>query len=139
MNRNTIITTDFSNLTTKTLYHQRWKDDPKLRHLYENGAQCGGCSFYAPFNTDYGLCCHPQSPHVMETTFEHFACLAYVDEGWGPHSFSVDEARKCHCQGEPIYKTMETIMLLLDRKDLSDELNRHLWLLQQYLGNHYEA
>lgn len=88
MNKNRIITDDFSNEDARRLYLERWPDDPALAERVEEGEQCGGCSFYAPFNADYGLCCHAESCHHLETVFEHFGCHAYEAEGWGAHSFS---------------------------------------------------
>jgi hypothetical protein len=31
--------------------------------------------------------------------FEHFTCPAYVNEGWGPHSFTETEESHCRCVG----------------------------------------
>lgn len=86
-NRNTIITTGWSNPDSEALYRAEWPDEPTIRAQYFDGEQCGGCSFYAPFNDDYGLCCNPNSRHTLETVFEHFTCATYLAEGWGPHSF----------------------------------------------------
>lgn len=133
MNTNKIVTTDFSNSETKAIYEHDWNGDASLQHQHENGEQCGGCSFYAPFNEDYGLCCNKASRHHTETLFEHFTCSAYAHEGWGPHSFSSIDDLRCQCQGEPIYKTMQTIVILLDRDGLDDELQSHLRVLRQYV------
>jgi hypothetical protein len=97
---NSIITNDFSNDASRDLYTTCWPDEPACRQLYESGMQCGGCSFYAEFNYDWGLCCHSESRHYLETVFEHFTCSSYVDEGWGPHSFSKDKEFHCRCSGE---------------------------------------
>lgn len=100
MNINTIATDRFSNPESCDLYFAQWPDEPACESQYENGDQCGGCSFFAPFNSDYGLCAHPKSRHHLETVFEHFTCPAYVQEGWGPHSFSADKDLHCRCGGE---------------------------------------
>ncbi len=88
MNENSIITDRWSNNDSRRLYELQWSDEPKVREQYEEGQQCGGCSFFAPFNCDWGLCCHAASRHHLETVFEHFTCPAYVNEGWEAHSFS---------------------------------------------------
>jgi len=81
-NRNRILTSDFSNRNTRDLY---------LQQAPINGEkQCGGCSFYALFNYDYGLCCHPTARFYLETVFEHFGCEKNVYEGWEAHSFRKD-------------------------------------------------
>ncbi len=91
MNENKIVTHQFSNPESERLYRADWPGEPQCRQQHERGDQCGGCSFYAKFNADYGLCCHPRSRHFKETVFEHFTCPAYVREGWGPHSFTEKE------------------------------------------------
>lgn len=101
-NENKIATNDFSNDESKRLYADGWTDEPICRGNYERGNQCGGCSFFAPLNYDYGICCHNKSRHFTETVFEHFTCPAHVPEGWGPHSFSDDSSFHCRCQGEPV-------------------------------------
>ena len=88
MNENHIITDRWSNAESEGLYKQSWPAEPDVRAKYENGEQCGGCAFFAPFNFDYGLCCHNESRHFTETVFEHFTCPAYHVEGWEAHSFS---------------------------------------------------
>jgi hypothetical protein len=88
MNQNHIITDTWSNEETQKIYMAGWVDEPELKEQYENGLQCGSCSFFAPFNYDWGLCCHAKSWHHLETVFEHFTCADFVDEGWGAHSFT---------------------------------------------------
>ncbi len=101
MNANRIITDNWSNESSRQLYAAKWPDEPALRVACENGErQCGGCSFFAAFNADWGLCAHAQSRHHLETVFEHFACPSFVDEGWGPHSFTADPEFHCRCEGE---------------------------------------
>ncbi|QDV35712.1 hypothetical protein [Tautonia plasticadhaerens] len=102
MNRNMIVTGGWSNDEARTLYEAGWPGEPEVRRRYKAGEQCGGCSYYAKFNSDWGLCCHPASRHRLETVFEHFTCPVQVNEGWGPHSFSDDLDFHCRCQGEPL-------------------------------------
>ena len=90
-NRNAIITNSWSNLDSEALYRAGWPDEPEVRSKYIDGHQCGGCAFFAPFNSNYGLCCNPDARHVTETVFEHFTCPAYTAEGWGPHSFGAPD------------------------------------------------
>jgi len=99
MNLNQIVTTNWSNPQSEQLYQLRWPDEPDVRTACEEGQQCGGCSFFAEFNADWGLCCHAQSRHFLETVFEHFVCPSHVNEGWGPHSFSVEPEFHCRCGG----------------------------------------
>ncbi|MCE9547991.1 MAG: hypothetical protein K8T25_21165 [Planctomycetia bacterium] len=99
MNQNGIVTNNFSNPQSEQLYWQQWPEEPACRQQYENGQQCGGCSFFAPFDADWGLCCHVKSRHFLETVFEHFTCPTYVHEGWGPHSFSENAEFHCRCGG----------------------------------------
>ena len=80
MNSNFILTNTFSNHYTRALYMSRHTDH-----------QCGGCSFYAGFNHDYGLCCLDESPYYLETVFEHFGCEKYIFEDWLYHSFEKDK------------------------------------------------
>ncbi len=101
MNQNHITTTNWSNKDSEIKYREHWPGEPAVFEKYENGFQCGGCSFFAPFNLDWGLCCHAASRHHLETVFEHFTCPAYVDEGWGPHSFNENADFHCHCEGGP--------------------------------------
>lgn len=81
-NRNRIQTSGFSNQDTRDLYE---KQAP-----IPDRQQCGGCSYYALFNEDFGLCCHPEARFYLETVFEHFGCEKNVFEGWDAHSFRKD-------------------------------------------------
>lgn len=93
MNKNVIEYGRFSNPDSEAMYRENWPADTCARRKHETGLQCGGCSFYAPFNSDWGLCCHPESCHRFETIFEHFTCPVHVNEGWEYHSFC-EEAGK---------------------------------------------
>ena len=84
MNANRIILGTWSNPESERLFRSKWPLEPDVFELYDSGRQCGGCAFYAVFNSDYGLCCHPQSRHHLETVFEHFTCA--VVEGGGDES-----------------------------------------------------
>ena len=99
MNKNKIVTTDWSNVGSRLMYQKQWPDDPACQEKYEAGEQCDGCSFFAPFNADWGLCCHQKSRHYLETVFEHFTCPNYINEGWGPHSFTERQELHCRCGG----------------------------------------
>ncbi len=87
MNENHVVTDKFSNPESERRYRANWPEEPALFAQYEEGGQCGGCAFFAPFSGDWGLCCNPSSRHLTETVFEHFTCAALVNEGWGSHSF----------------------------------------------------
>jgi hypothetical protein len=100
MNRNQVSTNNWSNIQTAEMYREEWPNEPHLKiQARDLGEQCGGCSFFAKVNEDWGLCCHKQSRHHLETVFEHFTCGSFVDEGWGPHSFSADKEFHCRCGG----------------------------------------
>jgi hypothetical protein len=98
-NQNRIITDGFSNQESLRMYREQWPREPTTAEQHERGEQCGGCSFFAPFNKDWGLCCNVQSRHHLETVFEHFTCPAIVEEGWGPHSFNGNTEFHCRCGG----------------------------------------
>lgn len=100
INQNSIITDHWSSPAAKQLYKSNWPDEPICQAQYEEGRQCGGCSFFAAFNADWGLCCHNGSRHHLETVFEHFTCPQYMHEGWGPHSFTTDSSFRCRCGGQ---------------------------------------
>jgi hypothetical protein len=91
MNQNSIITEGFSNPESETEYVSKFPSDPKARDLCEEGYQCGGCSYYAEFNADYGLCCNSDSKHHLETVFEHFTCSQIDIESWDYHTFGGGE------------------------------------------------
>lgn len=98
-NTNHVATTSYSSPTSAQLHKSKWPDDPFSRELYEAGIQCGGCSFFAKFNSDWGLCVNSRSRHHLETVSEHFTCPAHVNEGWGPHSFNDNPIFHCKCGG----------------------------------------
>jgi hypothetical protein len=52
VNQNQILTTTWSNPASEQLYKSHWPDEPQVFKQYENGQQCGGCAFFAPFNYD---------------------------------------------------------------------------------------
>ena len=106
-NSNVIATDTWSSDESRRLYETGWPAEAELKRQYEEGGQCGGCSFFAKFNGDWGLCCNPKSRHYLETVFEHFTCPTYAAEGWGPHSFSDDPSFHCRCGGGPFWDEEE--------------------------------
>jgi hypothetical protein len=121
-NQNILVTNGWSNPDAATLYATQWPVDPVCRALQEECRQCGGCSFFAPFNADWGLCCHPKSRHHLETVFEHFTCPNQVNEGWGPHSFTEDTSLQCRCGGhDSEYWDRLTAILSQTEKPVSDQ------------------
>jgi len=88
VNENRIVTERFSNPDTQRRYRAHWPGEPALFAQYEEVGQCGGCAYFVPFNSDWGLCRNTASRHVTETAFEHFTCEALVEEGWGAHTFT---------------------------------------------------
>jgi hypothetical protein len=99
-NQNQLITTTWSNAGSAELFATKWRGEPQCIAQYHEGRQCGGCSFFAKFNANWGLCTFAKSRHYQETVFEHFTCPHYVHEGWGPHSFTEDTSFHCRCGGE---------------------------------------
>lgn len=79
MNANRIFAEGFSNPDTRRHYQDKAPIDGRI--------QCGGCSFYAVFNADWGLCCHRKSGYYLETASEHFGCDQHIPESWESHSF----------------------------------------------------
>ena len=55
-NANTVVRDYWSSVSSSQLHLARWPSEPDVRRRYENGEQCGGCAFFAPFNYDWGLC-----------------------------------------------------------------------------------
>jgi hypothetical protein len=120
MNRNKIIISDFSNPETAIIdQKQGYKD-----------FQCGGCSFYAPFNFDLGLCCNPKSHYKYETVTEHFSCKNVVPESWTMHSFY--EGR--HHDFDTVYKFLKEAAEIIKRNKFSLSVNEKELLLKI---NHY--
>ncbi len=98
MNENRIVTHNWSNKESEILMRNCWPDEPELCKQQSQGyGQCGGCSFFAKLNRDWGLCCHAKSRHHLETISEHFTCASYVGESWDAHSFSENEDDHCFC------------------------------------------
>jgi hypothetical protein len=77
----------WSDPRTKKMYLDRFPGEPELHRQADDGQQCGGCSFFAPFGLDFGLCAHGDSRHYLETVFEHFTCGVHVPECWTHSSF----------------------------------------------------
>jgi len=115
--KNRITTDAFTDPDAEQAYRAGWPDDPDLADQHFQGDQCGGCSFFAPFNGDYGLCCDTESRHHLETVFEHFTCPGFVGEGWGPHSFSTDLEDHCRCGGGYLVDAVASVLAAIDRED----------------------
>lgn len=144
MNGNQIVTDRFSNPVSETLYQTRWQNEPATaENFYHKGKQCGGCSFFAKFNEDWGLCCHRDSRHQLETVFEHFTCPSYVDEGWAAHSFlkaadrtaleNFDKEGTTICSLVSTYVNANQLGIITNQ-DTSYLLHDHLWPFRPDLG-----
>jgi hypothetical protein len=87
MNANKVVTDGFSNPDSEFEFQNGYPSDSKARELAAESYQCGGCSYFAPLNADYGMCCNSKSPCHLETVFEHFTCSEIDIESWAYHSF----------------------------------------------------
>lgn len=116
MNKNLLITDNWSNPESEDRYLSNWKGEPEIQTRREAGEECRKCSFWAKFDEEWGLCCHPKSRHSLETVFERFTCPSYVDEGFGPHSFTANPARHCVCggRGEKYLNRLSNMMDTID-------------------------
>ena len=99
-NTNSVETQNWSNPNSQYFFENGWPNDPGLFDKYQQGIQCGSCSFFASFNDHWGLCCFEKSRHFKETIFEQFTCPSQINEGWGPHSFSANSEDHCQCEAE---------------------------------------
>src|SRR5260221_7733410 len=144
MNTNQIVTDRFSNPASEAMYHTQWRDEPETaENFYLNGKQCGGCSFYAKFDSDWGLCCHPDSRHRLETVFEHFTCPSYEDEGWDAHHFLTTKMREFFensekeevaiCRLVSDYVNTKSLGIVTTR-DIGYKLHEGLWNFKPDLG-----
>jgi hypothetical protein len=133
MNSNKIVCDGFSNPDSRRRYESQWPDEPDVAALYQAGRQCGGCSHFAPLNSDYGICCAGGSRHFTESVFEHFTCPSQVDEGWGPHSFSADPQFWCRCQGQPVFEALRAVVAMLQGQSALAEITAQLAVLREYL------
>ena len=125
MNFNNICTDGFSNPESRKLLENDWPNDPKAKTLYQEGLQCGGCSFYANLNSDWGLCLNTNSSHFKETIFEHFTCTDHVEEGWDrPHSFTQDKTWHCVCN--ELKSILNTLKDKFSDKKLRLRIKRYL-------------
>ena len=74
----------------------------QLRHIDDmydltaGCAQCGGCSFFAAIDGDYGICCNPQSRNDGRVTFEHGGCIdhSFIQELLSNIGLEADNALK---------------------------------------------
>lgn len=133
MNTNQLVTDRFSNAESEALYKSQWRAEPSLAEQYRAGRQCGGCTYFAPFNADFGLCCGRPSRHFAETVFEHFTCPSQVNEGWGPHSFCSDPEFMCRCHGEPVYESIASVLAVVGDDTRQADLEEHLRVLREYV------
>lgn len=78
-NQNHIVTEGWSNPDSQARYVHGWLGEPKSAEQYRTGHGCLGCSSFAAFNADWGLCCNQDSRHFTETVFEHFTCPWFSD------------------------------------------------------------
>jgi hypothetical protein len=124
MNTNKIVTNEFSNPESKKLYESDYENEPHLRDNF----QCGGCSFYAEFNSDWGLCCHPKSRHYLETIYEHFTCPVHVAESWQYHSFTdFNAAPKLKKWHDMLFELPEEIYD--QAMNIAEEADTHFYLV----------
>jgi hypothetical protein len=130
MDVNNIITDGFSNPETRFEYHRKIE-----RHNHIE-FQCGGCSFFAVFNADYGLCCYDKSRFYLETVFEHFGCEKHVDEGWSTHSFQ--EEKRLHLNVDNLLSLLlKCEQAFSDKRSFMTKNTKRLWLqIGQFLSEY---
>jgi hypothetical protein len=133
MNENEIILKRFSNPESEKLYKDEWPDEPEIHIKYRHGEQCGGCSFFAEFDEDWGLCCNPSSRHKYETVFEHFTCPSHVNEGWGPHGFTKHEEFWCKCGGGTLQESIDAVISLLKQCEDETKVELSKEIMRSYL------
>ena len=64
-NTDHIVINGFSNQASEKLYRSKWKAMPELAAQHREGKQCGSCSFFAPLNSDWSICCYNRSHHHL--------------------------------------------------------------------------
>jgi hypothetical protein len=122
-NKNQITIGKFSNETTEHEHRQKTAGDKWIED------QCGRCSFFAPLNQDWGLCCFNKSKYFTETINKHFGCERHIEEGWQAHSFQ--ERKKLQLDTEKLLNMLtlsEQILSKIQRDCLDSD--SHIFLLK---------
>lgn len=126
VNKNHIVTRGFSNQATAHLYRELCRKDGWIEN------QCGGCSYYAEFNADWGLCCNPNARFHLETVFEHFGCEKTVPEGWEAHSF---QDKPCH-NVDDLTELLRRSMEVMEQAILAKRHRSLLLEIRHYFRSH---
>jgi len=56
---------------------KKLKEIDRLYDLSAGCGQCGGCSWFAALDADYGICCNKESSNDGRITFEHGGCIQH--------------------------------------------------------------